>query len=81
MYEKWQLGLLKGIKAVRLFGLTLVSGDTAALSIPDGEKKPNLLYWKRNLNQQKQDMGIIELLSAVSRDFLLLRPAGFNHFE
>lgn len=45
------------------------------------EKNPNLLYWKGNLNQQKQDVGIIELLSAVSRDFLLLRPAGFNHFK
>lgn len=36
MYEKWQL---KEIKAVRLFGLTLVSGDAAELSIPDGGKK------------------------------------------
>lgn len=39
MYERWQLGLAKEIKAVRLFGLTLVSGDTVELSIPDGEKK------------------------------------------
>lgn len=28
----------KEVKAVRLFGLTLVSGDTAELSIPDGER-------------------------------------------
>lgn len=39
MYEKLQLGSAKEIKAVRLFGLTLVSGDTAERSIPDGEKK------------------------------------------
>lgn len=47
MYEKLQLGLAKEIKAVRLFGLTLVSGDTAELSIPDGEKKNQFVILKK----------------------------------
>lgn len=56
MYENWQWGLWKRIRAVRLFGLNFISGDTADVASqaqhPNRERN-NLPYGKPNFKNNR----------------------------
>lgn len=81
MFENWKWGLWKRIRAVRLFVLTFISGDTTDVSL---WAKLNWPYQKWNSYQVKQNLGITEpsriIISCVRRHFII-QTAVFNHFE
>lgn len=77
MYEKWQLGLVKEIKVVRLFGLTLVSGDTAELSIHDGEKIPLICHTEKEFKPSEAGCGNNRTAISCVKRLFIIEASGF----